>query len=965
MYETSVASQPKPVTPTHSSSKTAAPDENTLQVLAAARSYINNGLSVIPIRADGSKAPALSWKEFQSRRMTPNEITANFSNGGGIAVVGGAISGNLEILDIDAPELNDAFFDACRDHGVETDHLPLTETPSGARHLYYRCEETITGNIPTLARRASIVPDNTPKSRLINGQWVKVEPLIETRGEGGYALVYPSPAACHEANKPYRMLRGCLADIPVISGEHRDALHTIASLFNEYIEPEAMCGHTSRKASESGALRPGDDYNERGDYESELEAAGWSIVGTRGDQKIWRRPGKSGRGISATSNFEGKGLFYAFTSNAHPFETTKPYSPFGVYTALRHDGDFKAAARELGKQGYGDQSKSKAARINKSDGEESGKAPKKSQADTLIEIGLGGELFRTPNDEAHITITRDNHAETHRLKSSGFRDYLKSRHFKETGKTPSAQATQDALDTLAGFAYEAGTRHEIYLRVAPVNGPDGTLETIYLDLGDDKWRAVEITANGWQIVENAPVKFVRPRGILALPDPQRGGGNINQLRPYVNIGSDEDFVLFVCWQLAAFQPTGVLPILQINGPQGSAKTSTQKNARQLLDPSSTPTRAMPRNQRDLMIAAKNSPTGSYDNVSAVEDWLSDALCSLSSGAGFATRELHSDGEETLITAKRRVMLNGITGTGSRADFLDRCIILSLPRITEKKRRVESEIEAGFAAAHGAILGAILDAVSVGIRELPHTNLAQLPRMADFAKWATACETGFGWDAGTFQKAYAANLKEGVEVAADASPIVAALRSFIAKNRDFEGTTRTLSKAINDHVGEETHKQKGFPSGPQALGHALKRAVTILHNVGIEATSVKKENGNVWTIKITNSDDPNDKAPNPDDVPDDVRIPDDVKATSSGTSSAENTKQGKGLQPENAKPDDADDVDPHLSCLPSPAFFRSKKAKTAETVQTSAKDNTGFTSSTSSASSAATHDTAVGREKVSI
>jgi hypothetical protein len=349
-----------------------------------------------------------------------------------------------------------------------------------------------------------------------------------------------------------------------------------------------------------------------------------------------------------------------------------------------------------------------------------------------------------------------------------------------------------------------------------------------------------------------------------------------------------------------------------------------------------------------MIAAKNSATGSYDNVSAVEDWLSDALCSLASGAGFATRELHSDGEETLITAKRRVMLNGITGTGSRADFLDRCIILSLPRITEKKRRVESEIEADFTAAHGAILGAILDAVSVGIRELTRTNLAQLPRMADFAKWATACETGFGWAAGTFKKAYAANLKEGVEVAADASPIVAALRSYIAKNGDFEGTTRTLSKEINDHVGEATYKQKGFPSGPQALGHALKRAVTILHNVGIEATCEKKENGKVWTIKKIG-----DEGPNPDDVADDVGIPDDVKATSSATSSVENVNRDKGLSAKSAKPDDPDDVNPCLSYLPPLAYLRSKEAETAKT---GAKDNIGFTSSTSSASSAVTQHT---------
>jgi len=569
------------------------------------------------------------------------------------------------------------------------------------------------------------------------------------------------------------------------------------------------------------------------------------------------------------------------------------------------------------------------------------KAVKKSQADTLIEIGLCGELFCTPNDEPHITVQRAGHAETYPLKSAKFRDYLKSQHFKETSKTPSSQATQDGLDTLAGFAYEIGKRHETHLRVAAVHSDDGQISALYLDLGDDAWRAVEIMPNGWQIVENVPVKFIRPRGVMPLPEPRRSG-NINELRPYVNIGSDADFCLFVAWQLAAFQTSGGLPILVINGAQGSAKTSTQRNGRQLLDPNATPTRAMPRNARDLMIAAKNSATASFDNVSNVEDWLSDAMCSLATGAGFATRELHSDGEETLITAKRRAMLNGITGTGSRADFLDRCIILSLPRITGGNRRIESEIDAGFAAAHGAILGAILDAVAVGLRELPHTHLAELPRMADFAKWATACETGFDWASGTFMEAYQANLKEGVEVAADASPIVAAIRGYIAKYATFEGTTSALSKEINTFVGDEIAKRKDFPSGAQSLGHALKRAVTVLQNVGIEATEKKTKKGKAWSIGEIVHD-----SPKGDDVGDDVAKGDDVELTSSPTSSPNEALFQKGATPKTPKGDDGDDVQAYLSFPVSPSHLEKVKEKNEKSGK---KENIGFTSSPSSPSS---------------
>jgi hypothetical protein len=561
---------------------------------------------------------------------------------------------------------------------------------------------------------------------------------------------------------------------------------------------------------------------------------------------------------------------------------------------------------------------------------------KKSQADTLIGIGLRAELFRTPDDEPHATIERDGHLETHRLKSSSFRDYLKSRHFQETGKAPSAQATQDALDTLAGFAYESGIRHETHLRIS------STADAVYLDLGDDKWRAVEITPQGWKIVDRAPVKFIRARGVLPLPEPQRGG-KIEELRQYINIANNEDFQLLVGWELSAFQPHGALPILNITGPQGSAKSVTTRHARQLIDPNATPTRSMPRSARDLMIAAKNSATASFDNVSTLEDWLSDAMCSLSTGAGYATRELHSDGEEILITAKRRGILNGITGTGDRADFLDRCIILSLPRISDSERRLESEVESGFKTAHGKILGAILDAVSAGLKNLPETKIPEMPRMADFAVWATACESGLGWEPDTFIKAYKANLKEGVEVAADASPIVAALRSYIAQHERFEGTTANLSKALNDHVGEAIWNRKGFPSGSQSLGHALKRAVTVLLTVGIEATCKKEETGKVWTIRATT-----DKAPNPDDVADDVEqnddVADDVAPTSSATQAQPSNDETK--KPEN--PDDADDVQPSYSFSVS---RHQKKEEKSESDIASLEDYSASTSSASSASSA--------------
>jgi Domain of unknown function (DUF927) len=99
--------------------------------------------------------------------------------------------------------------------------------------------------------------------------------------------------------------------------------------------------------------RPGDDFTSRTTWTELLSPHGWTDLYTRDGTTYWRRPGKK-FGISATTNHRGADLLYVFTSSTE-FEADKSYSRFGAYTVLNHGGDFQAAARELAKQGYGQQ----------------------------------------------------------------------------------------------------------------------------------------------------------------------------------------------------------------------------------------------------------------------------------------------------------------------------------------------------------------------------------------------------------------------------------------------------------------------------------------------------------------------------------------------------------------------------------------------------------------------------------
>jgi hypothetical protein len=117
------------------------------------------------------------------------------------------------------------------------------------------------------------------------------------------------------------------------------------------------------------------------------------------------------------------------------------------------------------------------------------------------------------------------------------------------------------------------------------------------------------------------------------------------------------------------------------------------------------------------------------------------------GEGFATRQLHSDRDETIFSGARPIVLNGIGDLAARPDLADRALSVILPPIPDDQRREEREFRAAFEAARPKILGALLDAVAAGLRHLPDIHLDRPPRMADFATWAEACAPGFGWEHG--------------------------------------------------------------------------------------------------------------------------------------------------------------------------------------------------------------------------
>ena len=454
----------------------------------------------------------------------------------------------------------------------------------------------------------------------------------------------------------------------------------------------------------------------------------------------------------------------------------------------------------------------------------SGPSGSKSQAEMLIGLAAEAELFHTPTDEPYATIPVGTHRETHPVRSTSFKGWLRRAFWVACGEPVRASALVDAVETLAARAVFDGPSRTVSVRVAAGE------RALWIDLADPAWRCIEVTSSGWRVVIDAPVRFRRPPTMAPLPEPVRGG-SIELVRPFVNLPDEDAFVLLVGFVIAAFRALGPYLVLLLHGEQGSAKSTTARVIRALIDPSTTPLRSEPHEERDLVIGARRNWLLAFDNFSHLPDWLSDALCRISTGGGYETRVLYSDDDEMVFEAQRPQLLTAINEVVTRGDLLDRAITLELSAINERERRSEGDVWRAFERVWPAILGALLDAVVAALRDERSVVVASLPRMADAARWVTAAEPVLGWPAGTFVAAYHRNHQEGHHVAIDSSLLGEPLQRLLVDG-DWRGTSGELLAELAVLAGEAATRQRGWPANPRALTSALKRLAPSLRALGI-------------------------------------------------------------------------------------------------------------------------------------
>ena len=467
---------------------------------------------------------------------------------------------------------------------------------------------------------------------------------------------------------------------------------------------------------------------------------------------------------------------------------------------------------------------------------------KDSQADILLALAEDFEHFKSgPANEGYVRVAIGDHHEVwpagngKGVPSSKVREILTHRYLEKYDRAPSREALNAVGDTVLAKC-GAGIKADVHVRFAR------TRDAIFLDMCDDRWRAIEITAAGWRVVNKPTVLFRRPSGARALPVPV-AGGSLESLRPLLNCGDDSQWRLMVSWLVGAFLPEGGFSHLVLEGGQGSAKSTTARLLQALVDPNDAGLCGPPKNEDDATVTALDTGILAYDNLSGCRASLADLFCRFSTGQGYRSRTLYSNLESTVASVRLPIILNGIDATVMRGDLLERCITLKLPAIDKANRLTEQGIWSDFAAIQPGVLGALLDAVSCGLRNLPTTTLADAPRMSDFCTWVAACEPALPWKAGQFLAAYRGRMEEANQDLADNDPVASALvdwaEQWVKPGTAIETTAKDLLIQLNEVTRESPKDMRHWPSDAQSLAYRLVRLAPVLMAQGLEVRRLKR------------------------------------------------------------------------------------------------------------------------------
>jgi len=453
------------------------------------------------------------------------------------------------------------------------------------------------------------------------------------------------------------------------------------------------------------------------------------------------------------------------------------------------------------------------------------------------------ELFHDPTGGSWARMTVGDHREIWKCDSKIFERWLARLVWEKEKKVPDPHAIKAALNVIAAKARFDGAERTLHNRVAHYEG------AFWYDLTDPKWRAVRITAGGWDIVTDVPILFRRYAHHRPQVDPLRGG-DPRRLLEFINVKEPQQQLLLEIYAISCLVPDipHVAPIL--HGPQGATKTTLLRVMRRLIDPSVTETLSLPHDREQLVQQLAHHWAPYYDNLTGMHDWISDALCRAITGEGSSKREFYTDDDDIIYSFRVCLGFNGINVAAHKPDLLDRALLIGLEEVPRAQRRPEAEFWQAFEEARPAIFGGMLDALSRALKLRPGVKVNNLPRMADFTLWGCAIAEALERSKDEFLNAYHANLMDRNDEVTAANPVAAMVLTFMEDRDSWSGSASALLTEL-DRLAQHHRvdmRTQSWPKAAHILGRRLNEIRPNLTTAGIQLTRDRRGAGRHLTLQ---------------------------------------------------------------------------------------------------------------------
>lgn len=428
----------------------------------------------------------------------------------------------------------------------------------------------------------------------------------------------------------------------------------------------------------------------------------------------------------------------------------------------------------------------------------------------------------------YVCVTKDGIMQYMEVDGNDYRNYIRYLFYERYQKAVPREALQRVLDTLVVKAQLEKKEITPAYRCAYHEGK------IYYYLGDQEQTVICIDEEGYRVIAESPVPFIKKKNTSEQVLPQESDLSLRKMGTrYWKFATVEDRILHWVLLISRFIAEGSQPIIYYFGDRGSAKSTSMKLDKKIVDPSEIDIKALPKNIHDVIASVTNQYMVCFDNVSHISDELSDIFCIVATHGYYSKRKLYSNNEECAINLNARVSFSGITNLTTKPDLIDRIVCLNLNRIDSGRRRTETEIMESFKRDLPYILDGIFKTLSKAISIYDNLHLKQLPRMADFAKWGYAIAEAMGYGGKRFLGIYENNQNDLLENMASEDSVITVLIEVMKKHNYFKGTVTELLVSLTnmaEKMGIDT--RVGWARDASSLSRRLCENQSVLGLFGI-------------------------------------------------------------------------------------------------------------------------------------